>query len=183
MGEDPERVFNFGSLDCEFAVEVPKRRLIEEPYILVLHHEIKGEEGSYRKVIEAVQKTGLKHVSVKSNNDFLNANGTNEFSPENFIRLLWGAECLVGNSSSGIKEASVLGTPVANVGSRQQGRHKPMNVADCNYGNLYETIMDQLKVGSSKYPVLEDYYQPDTAQNIANVLLNTKVEFQKKFYD
>ena len=174
MGEDPSWVYNFGSLDCEFAVMVEKKRLIEDPYILVLHHEIKGEAGSYTKVIEAVKKTGLKHVSVKSNNDFVDAQGTNQFSPENFIRLLWGAECIVGNSSSGIKESSILGVPAINVGQRQQGRHKPKNVIDTSFANIEEAI--KLVINSKSFfglgAVYEDYYKPDTAKNIANILLN-----------
>ena len=39
-----------------------------------------------------------------------------------FVALLAHAACLVGNSSAGIKECSFLGTPVVNIGARQQGR-------------------------------------------------------------
>ena len=37
-------------------------------------------------------------------------------------RAAGAAACLVGNSSAGIKECSFLGTPVVNIGARQQGR-------------------------------------------------------------
>ena len=41
-----------------------------------------------------------------------------------YLRLLLDAEVLVGNSSSGIIEAGVAGTPAVNVGPRQAGRQK-----------------------------------------------------------
>ena len=41
--------------------------------------------------------------------------------------------CLVGNSSAGIKECSYLGTPVVNIGARQQGRLHAANVAHVGY--------------------------------------------------
>ena len=37
---------------------------------------------------------------------------------------------LVGNSSSGLIEASYFGTPVVNIGVRQQGREKGKNIFD-----------------------------------------------------
>jgi UDP-hydrolysing UDP-N-acetyl-D-glucosamine 2-epimerase len=50
--------------------------------------------------------------------------------PTDFLRLLHGARCLVGNSSVGIRECSFLGVPVVNVGSRQAGRERGANVRD-----------------------------------------------------
>jgi UDP-hydrolysing UDP-N-acetyl-D-glucosamine 2-epimerase len=54
-------------------------------------------------------------------------------SPEDFLRLLRGCRCLVGNSSVGIRESSYLGVPVVNIGSRQQGRERGQNVIDVGY--------------------------------------------------
>lgn len=53
--------------------------------------------------------------------------------PEDFIRLLHHAKCLVGNSSVGIRECSFLGTPVINIGSRQFRRERGANVIDVDY--------------------------------------------------
>jgi UDP-N-acetylglucosamine 2-epimerase len=38
---------------------------------------------------------------------------------------------LVGNSSAGIIEASALGAPVVDVGTRQRGRERARNVVGC----------------------------------------------------
>lgn len=50
--------------------------------------------------------------------------------PSRFLKLLTQCACLVGNSSAGIREASYLGVPVVNVGSRQDGRERGANVLD-----------------------------------------------------
>jgi len=52
---------------------------------------------------------------------------------EEFLAKLAGATCLVGNSSSGIREASYFGTPVVNIGQRQHGRERGPNVIDVGY--------------------------------------------------
>ena len=41
---------------------------------------------------------------------------------EHFITLLKNAKAIIGNSSSGVREAPLLGVPSINIGSRQEGR-------------------------------------------------------------
>lgn len=47
--------------------------------------------------------------------------------PEIFGGLMWFAKCIVGNSSSGIREANFLGTYAVNIGDRQHGREHGAN--------------------------------------------------------
>jgi UDP-hydrolysing UDP-N-acetyl-D-glucosamine 2-epimerase len=51
-------------------------------------------------------------------------------APETFVDLALAANVMVGNSSFGIREASFIGLPVINVGKRQAGRQKALNVID-----------------------------------------------------
>ena len=44
------------------------------------------------------------------------------FSDKDYIKLLYNTHCIIGNSSSAIREGSVLGVPAVNIGSRQQFR-------------------------------------------------------------
>lgn len=53
--------------------------------------------------------------------------------PEDFLRLLCGATAIVGNSSVAIRECSFLGVPAVNIGSRQQGRERGINVIDVDH--------------------------------------------------
>ena len=52
---------------------------------------------------------------------------------DEFVALLAHAACLVGNSSAGIKECSFLGTPVVNIGARQQGRTASAHAVNVAY--------------------------------------------------
>lgn len=48
--------------------------------------------------------------------------------PRDFLRLLAGADCVVGNSSAALREGSFLGIPAVDVGTRQDGRERGENV-------------------------------------------------------
>ena len=47
----------------------------------------------------------------------------------NALRLF---DCVIGNSSSGIIEAALIGNPVINIGDRQKGRYRFGKVMDVN---------------------------------------------------
>ena len=53
--------------------------------------------------------------------------------PEDFLRLVNGATCLVGNSSVAIRECAFLGVPAVNVATRQHGRERGRNVIDVGH--------------------------------------------------
>ena len=65
---------------------------------------------------------------------------------EYFLTLLREAKCIVGNSSSGIREAPLYGTPTVNVGPRQMGRKSlfacgsVMNVKDDSSSLINDAI-------------------------------------------
>src|SRR3546814_15622271 len=50
-----------------------------------------------------------------------------------YVSLMRRTACLVGNSSSGIREGAFIGTPTVNIGSRQAGRERGRNVVDVGY--------------------------------------------------
>jgi UDP-hydrolysing UDP-N-acetyl-D-glucosamine 2-epimerase len=63
-----------------------------------------------------------------------------------FLTLLSGALCIVGNTSSCIREASYLGVPAVIVGNRQVGRVKSLNAVESTFDNIYDTIASQTKI-------------------------------------
>ena len=103
--------------------------------------------------------------------------------PREFLLLLSNTKCLIGNSSSGIKECSYLGIPVVNIGNRQNQRLRGENVADVTYDRkmIVEAIKKQISVG--RYPSSKLYYKEDTAKNIAKVTATTPLRVQKSFVD
>jgi UDP-hydrolysing UDP-N-acetyl-D-glucosamine 2-epimerase len=68
---------------------------------------------------------------------------------EEFGPLLYNSKCIVGNSSSGIREASFLGVPSVNIGTRQGGRERADNVIDVDYDEkqIKDAICSQVSIG------------------------------------
>lgn len=102
--------------------------------------------------------------------------------PQEYLSLLNGARCLVGNSSAGIKECSYLGVPVVNVGTRQKNRLTGPNVLNVSVEKeaIQNGIRKQLAVG--RYPSSDLYAAKDTSKNIAKTLAIINLYIQKTFY-
>lgn len=103
--------------------------------------------------------------------------------PEVFLPLLNMSSCLIGNSSAGLKEASRLGVPVVNVGTRQMGRLHSENVKNTpvKEDHITATINSQLAHG--RYEPSDLYAQPDTAKRIAQTVASHPLVSQKIFYE
>ncbi len=175
-----------------------------KPYITVVQHSVSSEEKEARAQIEetlhAVHELGIPAVWFWPNADA----GTDDISkgirafrenlkPERihfltyqlsagqFYSLLHNSSCLVGNSSSGLKEAALLGVPVVNIGTRQNGRRKSSNVVDVHYdrGAIKEAIARQARNG--KYERDSFLYKEGTAKEIARILGEIALYSQKQF--
>jgi len=98
---------------------------------------------------------------------------------ELFGPLMKNAGCIVGNSSSGIREASFLGLPSVNVGSRQNGRERGENVIDvaCEKRAICQAISKQLEHGH--YSSATIYGDGAAGTAIARTLLDAEVTQQK----
>jgi len=98
-----------------------------------------------------------------------------------YIKLMDKTACLIGNSSSGIREGAFIGTPVVNIGTRQNGRARGKNVIDCNYDyhEIKEAIKKQIEHG--KYPSEPIYGNGDASKKIIKILESIEVNIQKQF--
>jgi UDP-hydrolysing UDP-N-acetyl-D-glucosamine 2-epimerase len=124
-------------------------------YVVVVQHPVTTEyEASRRHVeetLEAIAESGIPAFWFWPNVD-AGSDGTSKgirafresrslpqvhffknLPPEDFIRVVDRARCIVGNSSVGIRECSYLGVPAVNVGGRQDGRDRGRNVIDVPY--------------------------------------------------
>jgi UDP-N-acetylglucosamine 2-epimerase len=74
------------------------------------------------------------------------------FSAEDYIRVLRNAVCILGNSSSGIRESAYLGVPSVVIGDRQLGREHADNVKFTSYDSeqIIETTRIQILHGKHK---------------------------------
>jgi len=102
---------------------------------------------------------------------------------DEFIAMLRRTSCLVGNSSAGIKECSYLGTPVVNIGVRQQGRLNGEHVIHTGYdaGEIAGAVRRQLRRG--RYEPSNIYYKPGASQTIVDLLAGIELYTQKRFFD
>lgn len=173
MGVPLDRIWNFGSLDVEFADKVKNKKLSDRPYILVAYHPIEDEdELELEKALDFFKSDMLDTidiVKIGSNTDYGRKYGNEEFTPEDYINMMRNALCCIGNSSSLLKEASVLGVGVVNIGDRQKNRLKPKNVLDvsCETEQIIKGINFQL---NNKYSNDLSYFKKDTSKKITNKL-------------
>ncbi len=100
--------------------------------------------------------------------------------PEDFLRLLINSKCLVGNSSVGIRECAYLGVPVVNIGTRQHGRARGLNVIDISYdeADIMNGILDRIQQNRT---AINDgiYGAGDSGEKIANIIADVDLRFHK----
>jgi UDP-N-acetylglucosamine 2-epimerase len=94
-------------------------------------------------------------------------------------------DLLVGNTSSGIIEAASFDKPVVNIGDRQSGRLKGVNVIDCKIKDLSKSIELALSSGFTiKCQNQQNIYGTGNASiSIVNELINQPLSVVKKFLD
>ena len=87
--------------------------------------------------------------------------------------------CLVGNSSSGVREGAFIGTPVVNIGTRQNKRLRTDNVIQVDYSarEIADAIKAQLEHG--KYESSDIYGDGTAGDKIADILVNCEPCIQK----
>jgi UDP-hydrolysing UDP-N-acetyl-D-glucosamine 2-epimerase len=101
-------------------------------------------------------------------------------TPEDFLRLMIGSKCIVGNSSVSIREASFLGVPAVNIGNRQSGRDRGSNIIDTGYAadEILQAIEQHLNNG--KYPSTDLYGDGKSGQRIAAILAEQPLTVDKR---
>jgi UDP-hydrolysing UDP-N-acetyl-D-glucosamine 2-epimerase len=179
---------------------------LRQPFLMVIQHPVTTEgenRGHLETTLQAVSRLNMPAIWFWPNVDA----GTGEMAERlrhvrehheaadaktrfitnmpagEFLALLKIAACVVGNSSTGIKECSYLGTPVVNIGGRQQGRLHAENVRHVGYdgGDISRAVAAQLARG--RYPPSLIYYRPDASQTIVDVLARVDLYTQKRFHD
>lgn len=108
---------------------------------------------------------------------------------EYFLVLLKHAKFMVGNSSSGIREAPLYGVPSIDVGTRQSNRHMGKSIIHTDYEtkNIFDAIQQACSLG--KFEADDTFNGGDTrtsTERFAEVINNPEtwnVSAQKRFID
>ncbi|HEX2055943.1 MAG TPA: UDP-N-acetylglucosamine 2-epimerase [Nitrospiraceae bacterium] len=101
-------------------------------------------------------------------------------APEDFLKLLVNARCLIGNSSVGIREASYLGVPVVNIGNRQAGRDRAKNVTDVGYDATAIVGAVRAHLANGRYASSPLYGDGKAGERIANILARVPLKIDKR---
>jgi UDP-hydrolysing UDP-N-acetyl-D-glucosamine 2-epimerase len=175
---------------------------LTQPYLVVIQHPVTTEYdknlSNLNQTIRAIASLSMQTIWIWPNMDAGSdgiSKGIRVFREtenpdyihffkslpiEYFGPLLKNAACIVGNSSSGIRESAFLGVPSVNIGSRQFGRERGLNVKDAGYdaNEIKNAILQQLEHG----PYRPDftYGDGDAGTKIAEILTNFNFNIQKK---
>lgn len=179
---------------------------LSEPYVLVVQHPVTTEFGDeqeqMRHTLEALKIINMPAIIQWPNPDagtdgiskairVFRENGESTFPikyyknvpPEDYATLLANASCLIGNSSSFIREASFLGTPSVIIGSRQQNRETGKNVAFASHESLdiAEKALAQIKHGPYKKETI--FGDGHAGKRIAKAIAELEPPIQKSFHE
>lgn len=99
---------------------------------------------------------------------------------EVYITLMRRTVCMIGNSSSAIREGAFIGTPAVNVGTRQAHRERAHNVLDVDYDR--EEIADavQTQIAHGRYESNSIYGDGHAGERIAGVLSSCSWRLEKQ---
>jgi UDP-hydrolysing UDP-N-acetyl-D-glucosamine 2-epimerase len=174
------------------------------PYLVVLQHPVTTEYGDgiiqineTLKAVEAIGMQtawlwpnvdagsddiakGLRKYREKKNPDFIHF--YRNFSVEDYARLINNCACIVGNSSSALREGAFLGVPAVNIGTRQARREHGENVIHVNYNSdeIEDAIRRQIKNGRYKKSSL--FGEGMAGEQITDILAKVEVNIQKRLF-
>lgn len=185
-----------------FDVGVGQSFDLKQPFLLVSQHPVTTEYGSGERQItntlQAVKDTGLPAIVLWPNADAgsddiargirkwrehhqdSNMHFFKNLPVETYIKLMKRTACLIGNSSSGIREGAFIGTPVVNIGSRQDMRERGPNVIDAGHERAEIARAIQRQIEHGPYAMQPIYGDGKAGERIAEVLSKCEVSVQKR---
>ena len=174
----------------------------DQPYIVVLQHPVTTEYGhgleQINETLSAVHRLGMQTAWLWPNVDAGSDDVSKgirrfrekhrpekihfyiNFSVEDYARLINGAACLVGNSSSALREGVFLGVPAVNIGTRQSGREHGPNVMHVGYDNTEIEVAIRKQIAHGRYERSTMFGDGKAGQRIADVLAGAELRVQKQ---
>lgn len=172
--------------------------LVKEDFLLVSFHPVTTEYHDLRTLTKnlllALSKSGMKVIMLWPNADAGNDLISKEIrifreknSPswlylfknlpvEVYLQLMYLCKCLIGNSSSAVREGEFMGVKAVNIGTRQNSRLRGKNIIDCDYSeeSIYDAINSQIH-NQNDLDSEHLYGSGSSALEISNILANTDI--------
>ena len=183
--------------------ELEKKYLVDldKPLFLLIQHPVTTEfeksDLQIKMTLDALSKLKNQTIAILPNSDAGNEQIINQlriFSKKcNFLKVfpnlprndylgfLRYCSALIGNSSSGIIEGSYLHTPVVNIGIRQLGREKDVNVIDVpifSKSLILNALKKSLKKKNKKIKNLSIYGTGNASKKIVQYLETIPINLQ-----
>lgn len=187
--------------DHLFDLGVGEKFDLRKPFLLVSQHPVTTEYGDGERqmteTLEAIRDLGVAAIVLWPNADAgsedisrsirklrerkldSNMHFFKNLPVATYIRLMRRTACLVGNSSSGIREGAFIGTPVVNIGSRQDMRERGPNVIDASEREGIRAAISR-QMAHGRYVSQPIYGDGKAGQRIAEVLAKCQVQIQKR---
>jgi len=213
MGENKDTIFIIGSPDIDIMLSknlpslatVKKRYEIPfDKYSIFCYHPVTTEldqlEMNIDNTISALLESNKKYVVIYPNNDpgsdiILNAISTLQGNKnfrilpsmrfEYFLTLLKNCEFIIGNSSSGIREAGIYGIPAINIGTRQRNRSKNKSILNVQADK--NKILDAIhSIKDKSFEKTYEFGKGNSAEQFFEILKGKniwKIPHQKQFVD
>lgn len=209
MGENPKHVFQVGSLGIDEILKNKistladinlkyNVRLTGDEIIILQHSDTTEPENSKKQIkttLRAVLKTKRNIVIIGPNIDtgssgiiktikyFSQKYDSIKFFDSvprvDYLGLLKNCSVLVGNSSSGIIEATLFKIPVINIGNRQKGRERGPNVIDVPEFSeklIFSALKKSLLMKKSDLKIEAIYGKGSVANKIVRYLEKVNLE-------
>ena len=209
MGEQDFRVFKTGAPQLDEFSEyeyIDRQKLCykfnispTEPYSLILQHSITEEshlsEEQMMATLNAIYELNLQSVLIFPNNDAGSIGIQNAIermtnskihiarnvSREDYANLMYHADFMIGNSSSGILEAPTFKLPAINIGRRQIGRLQAKNVINVEHfdkNKIIEVInyIQKSDFRLSIQNISNPYGDGDSSEKIVKILKDLVID-------
>ena len=215
LGEPEENIFVFGSPDIDIMYsnelpaidEVKKRYEIPfDKYNILMFHPVTTEVDKIKEhvswLVEELLNTSENFVVIYPNNDegsefildeYERIKDNNHFKIfpsmrfEYFLSLLKSADCMVGNSSSGIRETGIYGIPTVDIGTRQNGRYDFDSCSHIIHIDYGESISKAISKAKDMQIINSSYFgKGDSDKIFHDILCGSEIwvkPIQKRFID
>lgn len=210
LGEDPFRVFNYGSTSIDNILTVADMSRAEAlgsvglsdcKYALCTYHPVTMEGGSVDDQVASflgaiIAYPELQFIVTKSNADqggarinqlldeadtkIKNLHVYTSLGIKRYLSLMKYAEFVLGNSSSGIVETPAFRVPTVNIGDRQKGRLQTGSIINC--GNGKDEIIKAIERAMSEehHKICRDVISPYGNGHAAEKIVAKAIEIVEK---
>ncbi len=215
MGELSSAIYVIGSPDLDLMnpSTLPSLEIVKKYYdipfntyaILMFHPittEYKNIENDVKMLVDAVLTSEENYIVIYPNNDLGTKEILNEYKRfenhpkikmypslrfEYFLRLLKEADFIIGNSSTGIKEAPYYNVPTIDIGTRQSNRSQAVSIVNVSYDkNKILAVIDNIHQKKNKALDISEFGKGNSDKLFLDLLTSDKiweVNCQKQFQD